>query len=511
MRKVVEIPVQLAITGFGVLTQYIMPAVDHASRDSGLFPWLEWYPWSLHWGLFGPPLALCVLTHALMLIHNAVNASFNSVRIRRARALVELSEIRKSAWQRMPLLYLLELSQDHPRNSTHSRDHLFALLGISQEAHDPALYPHDKEPIEKIVVRYCNRMRHGGLLFPLLHRASVVPLTERFPSWAPNWTAEFTDPLCGYKEDDFNLGEQFYSYLIGVTRAVPTKIGAPWFSTINHDDRRIDYIMTPSTWGNEPDYSTALTIRGSLYGRVSRIADDTEYDKRWQDFRIQYENRMSSPPIPLNPVLTLKQVRLCLILCANPTTIAYGLQTLYLEIARVVTNCYIANPFHVYISPLPTDSFEESPTWRSRIIRCCYTVADLVFWMIDYIIFALTWTDPVRWQLASIFDRFPGHQPAFWAFWSLFRQKKMRLGSLRNVRLGLVEDLQGKRRPCFIFSDSVAVGDRVCLFKGCRIPFVLREIDEKSRSFRLVGECYTESFITGKYIPTTWPQEFILH
>jgi hypothetical protein len=156
MRKVVEIPVQIAISSFGLVAQLSLMVVHRATGDFSFFPWsLERWPWSLEcqsleWSLWfwewllRPLLELWVLTQVLMLIHDAVNACFNDERIQRARALFELSEIRKSAWQRMPLLYLLELSQDHPRKATDPRDSLFALLGISQEAHDPAFDPRYK-------------------------------------------------------------------------------------------------------------------------------------------------------------------------------------------------------------------------------------------------------------------------------------------------------------------------------------------------------------------------------
>ena len=57
---------------------------------------------------------------------------------------------------------------------------------------------------------------------------------------------------------------------------------------------------------------------------------------------------------------------------------------------------------------------------------------------------------------------------------------------------------------------SVAKGDRVCIFHGAPVPFILREIVPKS--FELIGECYVHGIMDGEFFSEERPTvEYSIH
>jgi hypothetical protein len=97
----------------------------------------------------------------------------------------------------VPLIDLLELQQDAPRNCGDERDHLFSLLSMSREKAEASLQPDYKKttPFATIILRYANLFVQQGYYFRLLHRACVVPLSDKQSSWVPDWTSAFLDPF----------------------------------------------------------------------------------------------------------------------------------------------------------------------------------------------------------------------------------------------------------------------------------------------------------------------------
>jgi hypothetical protein len=500
MRFLVNPIIRAAAATFSALMMLICLAVAY------YFPPTLSFPWSLKWWHV-VPLEVWGLTQALLVTDGFVNALVNDYRVQRAEGFWKLFVMRQP---RTNLLPLLETLQAHPRQCERARDHLFALLGISPRAHGKAFYPDYTEPFDKIVLRYARGLLDLGLIFPLLRRASVVPLSSRFPSWAPDWTAGFSDPLEGFQELN-SRKRRLLGYFLGSSNftTAPVRIGRPWFVNPSDADGGFAYPtkppISPSGVGCDllPD---GLRMQGSVCGRVSQISDF----KQWQKFRDHYAKRMSRPLVFFN-TLFIPTLLFLLVFKWMPYLwlLIFAELWISLTIARAVADCTIINPFYIWIPPSQTASPKISLSWRSKIVRCWYKFGDWLLWIGDFTVFVLTRTEPLRWQLAGVFNRFPGHQQrSLWSFWSLFPRNKMWLGSLWNVRLGFLNE----RHPCFIFSDSVIVGDLVCLLKGCRVPFVLRESVERPGWFRLVGECYTESFITRNDVKTEELETlFLLH
>ncbi|KAB5558118.1 heterokaryon incompatibility protein-domain-containing protein [Coniochaeta sp. 2T2.1] len=88
-------------------------------------------------------------------------------------------------------LRLVELLQKgRSKLATRSRDHLFALLGLANDAGDPAFDPDYEEPLAMVVRRYASAIVKQGHGAYLLEDAGVVPgAPDCFPSWVPYWTS----------------------------------------------------------------------------------------------------------------------------------------------------------------------------------------------------------------------------------------------------------------------------------------------------------------------------------
>ncbi|ORX93677.1 hypothetical protein BCR34DRAFT_441785, partial [Clohesyomyces aquaticus] len=41
-------------------------------------------------------------------------------------------------------------------------------------------------------------------------------------------------------------------------------------------------------------------------------------------------------------------------------------------------------------------------------------------------------------------------------------------------------------------------GDNICVLFGCSVPVILRRREQKSPSYKLIGECFVDGFMDGK-------------
>lgn len=83
----------------------------------------------------------------------------------------------------------------------------------------------------------------------------------------------------------------------------------------------------------------------------------------------------------------------------------------------------------------------------------------------------------------------------------------------RQMQIAFKAAVKGRRfgtttKGCMgLYPRGTQIGDRVCIFSGGHVPFVLRQDDERD-SYRLVGECYQHGIMDGEVISTT---EFAFH
>jgi hypothetical protein len=87
--------------------------------------------------------------------------------------------------RRLPLSVLL--SQSSVSHASDPRDLVFALLGISQEAEEPALRPNYTESVEEVYLRVAKYMVENENGVILLQHAYGQKTRNTLPSWVPRW------------------------------------------------------------------------------------------------------------------------------------------------------------------------------------------------------------------------------------------------------------------------------------------------------------------------------------
>jgi hypothetical protein len=84
----------------------------------------------------------------------------------------------------------LLLSAFKMSEASDEKDHLFALLGLSRDAHAELLRPDYEAHFESIVRRYRSYFVSTNRVVPMLYRAGLGSQPDRFPSWLPDWTSD---------------------------------------------------------------------------------------------------------------------------------------------------------------------------------------------------------------------------------------------------------------------------------------------------------------------------------
>lgn len=87
-------------------------------------------------------------------------------------------------WTRWPLIKLLRANM--ASQATDPRDHVFALLGVSEEAMEPELQPDYKKGVEEVYKRVGRYMAGKGLAYFLL-ACTTSHSIPNWPSWIPRW------------------------------------------------------------------------------------------------------------------------------------------------------------------------------------------------------------------------------------------------------------------------------------------------------------------------------------
>ncbi|PNP86019.1 hypothetical protein FNYG_01075 [Fusarium nygamai] len=146
----------------------------------------------------------------------------------------------------VPLLDLLALCDRS--KATSARDHLFAVLGLS-DATDDELFRADYScSFDEIVRRFGKAFVRRGQCMDLLYQARLNIQSSRFPSWVPDWTTKFI----------FMGDEIAYSSLGlhsgGLYAAAGDTQCVPWVS----DDLKDD----------------CLTVRGRFVDKLSWVGGD---------------------------------------------------------------------------------------------------------------------------------------------------------------------------------------------------------------------------------------------
>ncbi|KAI4187640.1 MAG: hypothetical protein L6R41_002665 [Letrouitia leprolyta] len=115
---------------------------------------------------------------------------------------------------------------------------------------------------------------------------------------------------------------------------------------------------------------------------------------------------------------------------------------------------------------------------------------------------------------ALLFDTATSHSPAFSSYQPSNPKRKLTLANLerrrpshtyRQMQVAFKAAVEGRvfgttdRGDMGLFPRGTRVGDRVCVFEGGHVPFVLRG-DERHGRYRLIGECYQHGLMDGQII-----------
>nr|RBQ89273.1 hypothetical protein FVER53263_03656 [Fusarium verticillioides] len=146
----------------------------------------------------------------------------------------------------VPLLDLLALCDRS--KATRARDHLFAILGLS-DATDDELFRADYNcPFDDIVRRFGKAFVRRRQCMDLLYQARLNIQSSRFPSWIPDWTTKFV--FMGDEIDYSSLG----LHSGGLYAAAGDTQCLSWVSDDPKDD--------------------CLTIRGRFVDKLSWVGGD---------------------------------------------------------------------------------------------------------------------------------------------------------------------------------------------------------------------------------------------
>jgi hypothetical protein len=92
-----------------------------------------------------------------------------------------------------PLIHLLE--RDRHSQATNPRDHIYGMLGISNEAGEHALKPNYEEEVLDLYVRTAKYFANTSNIPSLLHNAGIRQAGQELPSWVPCWDGSLHSPV----------------------------------------------------------------------------------------------------------------------------------------------------------------------------------------------------------------------------------------------------------------------------------------------------------------------------
>jgi hypothetical protein len=87
----------------------------------------------------------------------------------------------------------------------------------------------------------------------------------------------------------------------------------------------------------------------------------------------------------------------------------------------------------------------------------------------------------------------------------LDRLTRVRTNFRGNMLVSVKRRLFHGERTCLgVASETVKVGDLVCILHGSKVPCILRKVREQER-YELVGQCYYEDWMYGDHVD--WAEE----
>ena len=92
-----------------------------------------------------------------------------------------------------PLIHLLE--RDRHSQATNPRDHIYGMVGISNEAGEHALKPNYEEGVLDLYVRTAKYFANTSNIPSLLHNAGIRQAGQELPSWVPYWDSSLYSPV----------------------------------------------------------------------------------------------------------------------------------------------------------------------------------------------------------------------------------------------------------------------------------------------------------------------------
>jgi hypothetical protein len=93
--------------------------------------------------------------------------------------------------RRKPLLHLM--SACRYARAKLPLDHMYAILGISRERHDPELAPDYGLSLGEAIQRYADFFVRNGWLYPMLCQIDSQAWMKELPTWIPNWCDSSAD------------------------------------------------------------------------------------------------------------------------------------------------------------------------------------------------------------------------------------------------------------------------------------------------------------------------------
>ncbi|KAF5538142.1 heterokaryon incompatibility (het-6OR allele) [Fusarium napiforme] len=146
--------------------------------------------------------------------------------------------------------------------ATRARDHLFAILGLSDATDDEVFRADYSCPFDEIVRRFGKAFVRRGQCMDLLYQARLNIQSSRFPSWIPDWTSKFV--FMGDEIDYSSLG----LHSGGLYAAAGDTQCVPWVS----DDPKDDCLVVRGRFVDKLSWVGGDHVKhGPIHGLIRRL------------------------------------------------------------------------------------------------------------------------------------------------------------------------------------------------------------------------------------------------
>jgi len=193
--------------------------------------------------------------------------------------------------------------------STRSRDHFFALLGLASDGNETTFEPDYDSPLEAIVLRFARTFVRQGKGMQLLHRAGLNQQSSRFPSWIPDWTVKipsgFHDSGEGGTSESYSAsGSQrvkikcapdtdeliVEGIVVDVVESISTSsnLEQEWENYFQEIDAMVNSLALSPLGDSREDLKWKVPIANMLYPKAA-VSGDLDLRSSYRAFR-QYVN-----------------------------------------------------------------------------------------------------------------------------------------------------------------------------------------------------------------------------